>query len=55
MKYISSLIEMELETEKAVRDRYIYFKDRYFHFRDRFCPSLIVQRRENYRRHQIRL
>ena len=53
---------MELETEKAVRDKNIYFRDkniyfrdRYFHFRDRFCPSLIVQRRRNYQRHQIRL
>jgi hypothetical protein len=25
---------MELDIEKAVRDRYIYFRDRYFHFRD---------------------
>jgi hypothetical protein len=55
MEYISSLIEMELETEQAVRDIYIYFRDRYFHFRNRFCLSLIVQRRGNYRRHQIRL
>jgi hypothetical protein len=46
---------MKLETEKAVRDRYIYFRDKYFHFRDRFCPSLIVQRRGNYRQHQIRI
>jgi hypothetical protein len=52
---ISTELEMGLETEKALRDRYIYFRDKYFHFIDRFCPSLIVQRLGNYRRHQIRL